>query len=75
MSKFPQSSKICTLGDSGVRIRLEQTDTGNVWLMFDSNGTRLLIEALQSDRADIAALGFPVEPPKPTVETAEEVEG
>lgn len=54
---------------------MEQTDTGNVWLMFDSNGTRLLIEALQSDRADIAALGFPVEPPKPTVETAEEVEG
>lgn len=75
MADFPTKVKVFTLGQSGVKIRFEQNKSGYVSLCFHRDGATLLTlgDVFMSDRADIAALGFPTEPHEPAVEVAEEV--
>lgn len=71
MNDFPLIVKVYDLGGTGVRIRVEQDECGGIDLYFDKSDSNYC--ALQLHRADIAALGFPTEPPEPSVEVAEEV--
>lgn len=72
MADFPTSTKVYDLGGTGVRIMVEQSEYGTLSLRFAADGNPTYLEP-HVDREAIAALGFPTEPPEPSVEVAEEV--